>query len=144
MRRYLSNRLLEAFEKCLKDGMNRSLLPATSTHFRSGAAYVILQLSVPSGCNYNRYRNVRRQLLLEHIWAAKVRWPSADTFVGIAFEPPKHLGNEMMSEDMFLIESDYWTSENLSIADASAKETKFFTSANMREVIEKEFPTTRA
>jgi hypothetical protein len=144
MRRYLSNRLLEAFEKCPKHGMNRSLLPATTTHFRSGATYVILQLSVPSGCDYNRYRNVRRHLLLEHIWAAKVRWPSANTIVGIAFEPPKHLGNEMVSEDMMLVESDYWTPENLSIADASAKETKFFTSANIQEVIEKEFPTTQA
>ena len=140
IRRYLSNRLLEAFEKCPKGGMHKSLIPATAAHIGSGATYVILQLSVPRGCEYDRYRRARRQLLLEHIWAAKVRWPSAETIVGIAFEPPKHFNNELSSEDMLLVEAEYWTTENLSIAAESACETKFFSHAQGVEVMEKEFP----
>lgn len=143
IRRYLSNRLLEAFEKCPKGGMHKSLIPGTAAHIGSGATYVILQLPVISGLDYDRYRRARRQLLLEHIWAAKVRWPSAETIVGIAFEPPKHLGNEVMSEDMLLVESEYWTAEILSIANASAKETKFFSNANVVEVREQEYPTAK-
>lgn len=140
MRRYLSNRLLEAFEKCPKDEMNRSLIPGTAAHIGSGATYVILQFPAPRACDYDRYRRTRRQLLREHIWAAKVRWPSAETIVGIAFEPPKHFNNELSSEDMLLVEPDYWTAENLSVAAECTKETKFFVHANLFEVMEKEFP----
>ena len=140
IRRYLSNRLVKAFDQCPAGAMNRTLILSTGSPHSSNATYVILQLPVPLSVEYERYRILRRQLLVEHIWAAKIRCPSAGIIVGIAFEPPKYWDTGMKSEDMLLFENDYWTEENLSIASASAEETGYFSKAAMTEVKEREFP----
>jgi hypothetical protein len=131
-RRDLSVRLFDAFEKCPENSIFKTVIFPSDQVGSSNVTYIFLQVPFIHIDSYDRYRHLRSQLLLEHMLAAKIRLPVGSNIVGVAFEPPKHNNSGRTSEDMFMVDEDYWTVENLAEARRSSEETGYFKNSKLQ------------
>lgn len=95
--------------------------------------YVFLQLWVPEDMRGDEaeYRGKRQEILRIACGAAKNRFPSLETVVGIAIEPPKL--TDRTGEDFLWMDSREWTEERRHEIVESNGPFGFFETGNIRE-----------
>ena len=104
-RRMLARALLEIMEKTPKSiRATRTILPSDI----GDPHYVFLLLPEPKGIPYEKYREVRGQLLSNYCMITKLDFPDAQEIIGIATESAR---GEYGSEDVAYLDAKSWTPE---------------------------------
>ena len=123
-RRLLSQAYYEFVSNTFHVGRRGRLLPPTE---RKGCCYVFLVLGKPEHISEEKYREVRRGLLLSYCLVAKLLCPDTDDFVGIATEPGTP---DLRSEDCLYYDATTWSKEDeaeaerLHLQEGILRETK--------------------
>lgn len=110
-RRMLARAILDLIKRTPK-GMKatRTILPAEP----GDPHYVFLLIPESKGIQYEKYREVRRQILESHLMITKLNFPDAQEIIGIATETGR---KEIGSEDVAYLDARSWTADD----DAEAK-----------------------
>lgn len=131
-RRFLAKKMMEAsdtFPVPSGDGIMRQLtyLPSLTPE----KAYVFLQVAPYKGITYDKYLDMRRDLLNVACGSAKNRFDQLKVVVGIAMEPPKYF--ETLSEDFALLECENWPDDQRSMYEETNSHLGFFKTGKFQE-----------
>lgn len=133
-RRMLANSLLELIEQTPSEmRMTRVVSPS-----RTGDPYYVFVL-VPlrPGDSYDKYREVRLDVLNAYCMVTKLRYPEAEHIIGIATETA---GSDGRSEDVLYLDGRAWTEEDEAEARRLQVELGLLNKATRFERTEYEYP----
>lgn len=139
MRRELADGMklaIESFPNTKNASRKVSLMPSITP----STAYVFLQLKLTDAMEAAPDARQKRQAILEiACGAAKNKFPTYKTIVGIGMEPPKY--SKTIAEDFILMPCETWTKEMQEHYEARNKHLNFFETPAMikREVTVNEF-----
>lgn len=136
-RRMLAKGLLDFIRRTPKQ------LKASRTIFPSDEGdpyYVFMLLPYSEGDDYERYREVRREMLASHCMMTRLNFPEAKDIVGIATETAR---GEEGSEDFVYFDGSVWTDEDKKEAQRVQEELNkagLIGKKHWHKTVEKEYP----
>jgi preprotein translocase subunit SecA len=96
-----------------------------------------MTLKQPASVAYERYREVRRDMLIAHCMVFRLTQPSARHIVGISTEPA---GPGERSEDLVYLDGADWDEETAANAARLQREHRIFVNVHRHETTDSEYP----